>query len=494
MAAATAASFPVFASAPAATEEQSRAMADLVFDLPREDVWTLALMMGVRSNDVADRKPSDLGGLIHVHDDPAQQSAHCIRREEDDGAAGDAGALAACRAFIIGELEAGGLLEDTLDLAATERVSSWFKFRGRYTISLPRFAYRLGRAVHAVEDGYAHAMRDPDTGNVRSVLNWIDAFGKTDYDEDRDGYQHLSGLDDCRRTDSVQQARLRHAREAVTNIIAEIASDRPNRRARVEAAVDAALVLIPNCTPDNDYCNAPELDESKDLRTFGCAIGGSASLLLVFGVVLFAIRRRSSSLLVLALVASPVIARAQEPAPVPAVEEPPAGEAPPKDAPAIVQDRADCPRWHFDARAGGSWDDPGISGALGAAVDWKKWTFGLYGEWNPWFSFDEVGSARPGVANLFLAVSYRWYHSDKIALSTRIEAGSSTMLFELLGIDKYTTGIYLGGALTSVRFPINKHMALTFDPIHFALPAPRPFGLPFYYKQYRVSFGLEVAL
>jgi hypothetical protein len=50
-----------------------------------------------------------------------------------------------------------------------------------------------------------------------------------------------------------------------------------------------------------------------------------------------------------------------------------------------------------------------------------------------------------------------------------------------------------------------------FDPIHFALPAPRPFGIrplmghgtglhgrrghpPFYYKQYRVTFGVEIAL
>ena len=64
---------------------------------------------------------------------------------------------------------------------------------------------------------------------------------------------------------------------------------------------------------------------------------------------------------------------------------------------------------------------------------------------------------------------------------------------ELLGIDKYTTGAYLGLALTTVKFAVNNRMSLTFDPSHFALPAPRPFGLPFYYKQYRVTVGLEIA-
>jgi hypothetical protein len=41
---------------------------------------------------------------------------------------------------------------------------------------------------------------------------------------------------------------------------------------------------------------------------------------------------------------------------------------------------------------------------------------------------------------------------------------------------------------------VNTRLALTFDPKHVAWPAPRPFGFPFYYNQYRVSFGLAFAL
>ncbi|MBA3503044.1 MAG: hypothetical protein H0T65_21965, partial [Deltaproteobacteria bacterium] len=322
--AASAAIFPPFAQAPAPTDEQRRAMNDLVFNLPRRDPWTLALLIGVRSNDLADRAPTDITGLIHVHDDPEQQDAHCIRREVDDGLAGDVSALAACRAFIIGELERGGLLEEQLDLAATEPVSSFFKFRGVYTIQLPKFAYRLGRAIHAIEDGYAHAMRDPDSGDVRHVLNWIEAYGGRNYDEARDGYPHLSVLDDCRRTDTVQVRRIQHARAGATAVFAAVATQGGGRRMRVEKAVDDALKLIPNCTPENDYCNAPELAEPKDFRGFGCdATGSPASLAFVLAILALVTRRRAI-VVALALVAAPLLAYAQDPAPAPAPAPTPA--------------------------------------------------------------------------------------------------------------------------------------------------------------------------
>ncbi|HEY5947133.1 MAG TPA: hypothetical protein VIV40_16635, partial [Kofleriaceae bacterium] len=500
MEAADAAKFPAFASAPAATEDQRRAMDDLIFTLPHRDVWTLAYLIGVRSNDLKDRAPSDISSLILIHDDPAGQDAHCIRREVDDGAAGDVGALGACRAFILRELEAGGLLDDELDLATNEPVSTYLKFRGRITIALPRFAYHLGRAIHAVEDGYSHAMRNPDTGNVRHVLNWIDAFGKSGaYEESRDGYPHLSSVDDCRRSDTVQVARLEHARGAASAILAAIAAPGAARRVRVEAAVDAALVLEPGCTIDNQYCNAPELEEPTDVRSFGCATGGGGlAMIVVAGIVFILVRsrRRRAPLALCVLLAARSVVHAQPADPQASATSATAGEstspeeaAPPKDLPAKVQDTSDVLRWHFDARGGASWDDPGASIAAGIGVDYKRWTFGLLGEWNPWFSLDDVGSSRVGVANLFGTAAFRWYHSSKIAMATRIEVGSSTMLFELVGIDKFTTGIYLGGTLTTVRFPLGPNASLTFDPIHFALPAPRPFGLPFYYKQYRVTVG-----
>src|SRR5687768_3095247 len=149
-------------------------MSDLTFTLDDHDVWSMALLLGVRSNDLRDNQPIDVARLVHIHNDPDDQPAHCMRGIEHDGPEGDAQALASCRAFIVGELEAAGLLDATLDLTATEDTALYLAFRGRATVALPRFAYRLGRALHALEDGYTHVFRNPDTDAVRHVGNWVD--------------------------------------------------------------------------------------------------------------------------------------------------------------------------------------------------------------------------------------------------------------------------------------------------------------------------------
>ena len=522
--AAAAAGFPDFAMAPPATDEQRRAMNDLVFDLPREDPWSLALMIGVRSNDLGDRAPTDLEGLFHVHDDPATQDSHCIRRQEDDGPQGDVGALAACRAFILGELEAGGLLEDTVDFAAAEKVSSFFRFRGQYEIGLPRFAYRLGRAVHAIQDAYTHSMRDAATGNVRHVLNYIDAVGSSDYDEAEDGYIHITAIDDCKRDDAHQRLRIDRARQTTADLFAALSDTASGRRQRVTTVIDAALVLIPGCDASNRYCDAPELDEPTDMPRFGCATSspnGLGGIVLVILAIVLVRRRRVAPIVALVLLVSatafaqdptpPADPPPTEPAPAPQpTPAPPPTETTPPVAPTTETPSQTGPEaeaiedvdsrdiwhtdhWHFDARVGGSIDNPAVGGMIGIGRTQERWNFGFLAEWNPWFSFDRA-SVRAGVFNAYLTLSYRWFQGTRLTLATRIEAGSSTMLFELLGVDKYATGIYLGGALTTIRFPLTHDVALTFDPIHFAIPTPRPFGIPFYYKQYRVTFGIEVRL
>ncbi len=516
------AGFPAFAMAPAPTDEQRRAMNDLVFGLPNDDPWSLALFIGVRSNDLKDNAPTNLDGLFHVHDDPETQDEHCIRQPEDDGSAGDVTAIAACRAYIIAELEAGGLLADTVDLMGTEPVRSYFRFRGRFTIALPTFAYHLGRAAHALQDSHTHSMRDATTGHIRHMLNYIDAFGQNEYSEEDDGYPHLSALDTCRNNNAHQATRIRFATEATTRMFAAIADPAPGRRARVEAVIDSALVLDPGCDAANRYCDAPELDETTDIRSFGCAAAGASGTFLVVGIGLLVLRRSrrrgrgiGAGLAFVALgLWSPDVA-AQTPTPTPpAPAEPAPLESSPTPPPPVLPTEAAAEQtgpastalatadasniwhtdhWHFDLRVGASFDDPGAGLMVGIARTQSKWTVGFLAEWNPWFSFDRI-SVRPGVFNAYGTLAYRWFQGNRLTIATRIEAGSSTMLFELLGLDKYTTGIYLGGALATIRFPVTPRVALTFDPVHFAFPAPRPFGLPFFYKQYRVTIGVELRL
>jgi len=142
---------------------------------------------------------------------------------------------------------------------------------------------------------------------------------------------------------------------------------------------------------------------------------------------------------------------------------------------------------------GASFDDAAVGAMIGIGRTQNRWLYGFIAEWNPWFSVDRL-SARSGTVNAYLTFGYRWFQGTRLNISTRVEAGTSTMMFELLGLDKYTTGLYVGGALVAIRFPITDRLAVTFDPIHFAMPVPRPIGLPFYYKQYRVTFGVEMRL
>src|SRR6185503_16415346 len=77
--------FPDLTLAPVPTEDQRRAREDLTFTLPAEhDVWTMTLLIGLRSNDIRDLQLVDVAELVHIHDDPADQPAHCIRRKGDD--------------------------------------------------------------------------------------------------------------------------------------------------------------------------------------------------------------------------------------------------------------------------------------------------------------------------------------------------------------------------------------------------------------------------
>lgn len=464
--AARAAGFPDPSQAPTPTEDQRRAMADLTFTLRDRDAWTLALLTGVRANDLHANEPIDLAELVHIHNDPDDQPAHCMRKPEHDFAPGDAAALGTCRAFILDELEAAGLLAEALDLDAVEPVPMYLAFRGRVDLGLPRFAYHLGRAVHALEDSYTHAFRDPATDEVVHVANWVDSVDPSDYLVARDGYHHIGALDDCQRDDPRERDRVERATAAVTRVIAAIADPGPGRRARVEAALDRALVLRPDCVLANGYCDAQELREET---SNGCAAGTGGATGLV-GLVLLAglvgrPRRRTLLAGLAVLMAGTATARADD-------------------------TRL---RWHLDGRLGGALEHAAQATTIGVGADRGRFTAAVALEWNPWFSIDTT-RAHAGAINAYATLARRWYDGPTFAIYSRAEVGTSTILFELVGVDRYSTGLYLGGALLGVRIPLGPRAALTFDPSHFVMPIPQLTGFPFYYRQYRISAGLEVEL
>lgn len=442
----------------------------------------MSLLLGVRWNDTKDAPIVDPSGLVAIHDDPDEQADHCIRREQDDFEDGDTTALAACRAFILDQLAEGGLFADTIEMSATERVPLYLAFRHQVEVDLPRFAFRLGRAIHALEDGYAHTLRNPTTGEVRHVNNWIDFSTRDDYEPARDGYPHLAAIDDCLRNTEVERYHLTFARQAVADLLDALrdpSGDGAARRARVETVLDRAFAIEPGCTHANRYCSAGELGESA----VGCSASRGVGLpvgLVVLGLVVVGGRRRgrhpdrARSAMGLAVAAALLLpARG-------ALAQPEATRAP--DRPLV---------WHGDFRFGAALDHAALAFVGGVGLDRYNWTFGLAVEWNPWFSLD-TARAKEGALNIYATLARRWYDDERFTLYSRAELGTSTILFDLVGVDEYDTGVYFGGSLLGVAIKKRHGLRMTLDPSHFAMPTPRPSGLPFYWRQYRISIGLEL--
>ncbi len=461
---------PPLGELPALSRDQYRAADDVPFRLVAgaRNPWALALLIGVRSNDIRDNAPSEIASLVHIHNDPEDQASHCIRRQDDDGAAGDATALAACRAFIEGELLAGGWFDsDAVATSLDEDVALALSFRGKVALALPRFSYRLGRALHALEDGYTHVFRNPATDAVQHVHNWIDMATEHGYDITRDGYPHVGVFDDCRRDHPGEVGRVKRATAAAARLLHALVntSTVAERRAAVAAALDATFVIESGCTAANDYCSSAELGEAG-----GCSTNGRSSVPTLFAVALalgltrVRVRRRGATV-VGALTTCLLVASVAVPASA-------------QRAPFV------------EARLGAALDKGGLAAAVGGGIDRGKWSIGGMAEWNPWFSIDNPAVVA-GTINAYGTLTRRWYHSDKFSLHSRLELGASVILFRLVGVERGNTGFYFGGSILGIKIPLSGCLDLVLDPSHFAVPAPQVTGFPFYYRQYRISAGLQ---
>src|SRR5687767_1474229 len=198
----TRASWPLGREPPPLTGDHVHLVNELSVDVAPEaqNLWALAVLVGNQYTDQGPYRRDDIASVAQYNALPELQREHCIRRAEDDGPDGDAGALAACKAFILEELELALGPGEEPDLDVTEVVELYLVFRGSADVPLPRFSFHLGRGLHALQDSFTHTFRSADKRRVLSVLNWVDWIGK-DYDEARDGFQHLTELDRCGASD-----------------------------------------------------------------------------------------------------------------------------------------------------------------------------------------------------------------------------------------------------------------------------------------------------
>jgi hypothetical protein len=500
----------------------------LINDLPftldpdMKDVSAAALLVGVRDNDLKGRGPTEIDQLAAIHGNPDNQKEHCLRAPGDDEPDGSARALAACRAFIhdkvadaLDGLDDGGVP----DVARSVDLDVTLSLRGKVTASLPRYWTRMGQAMHTLQDGFAHTFRSPDRMRVRTVLNWVE-YVSGDETESRDGPLHRNGLDQCDDLDTLRQANIAMATVASTELLHATLDPALSRDAQL-AAVDAVLTKYlsfePGCTEANGWCDAPER-EYEVAASCGCSVvrarsgGALAAVACVLGLAFLGARSRRRRKMLAALpiavacLAGSSVAYAQEPAEPPV---PPAVQAAPdidakEAAPGVVTkveakaEQKEVERhtsWFGIYAAGsGSITNPSLSGQLGVRFRLSdRWTVGLDGELNGWYAV-HTGAFRTGAFNAYATGIFRFpLRFEQINLRTTAQLGTSTMLIDLYGAPRGTTGIFVGVVPLGLEWKVSSAVYVIFDVLGIALPVPQLKGAPFAYPQYRTAVGIELA-
>lgn len=248
-----------------------------------------SLIVGVRSNDTNGHSALNLASLRNAHTDPSGQERHCLRAVDQDGPHADAPALALCREFISTEVEMADLMlllppeeqietvEFTLDFYGTVRVDVWGP------------AYHVGRALHALEDSFAHTVRSADGRRVHHLMNFVDALRPGDYNEAKDGLQHSDANDDCK--DPENAVLVEAAIEAATALLRSSAERMLGGGSeQTETVLQEWMSLEPNCTIDNGYCDSPWLPLAKRKLTapyLGCSAAPQSGVANSALIVLF---------------------------------------------------------------------------------------------------------------------------------------------------------------------------------------------------------------
>lgn len=520
------------APALAPSRDEAAMIASVLFAPPSDfvdDVAGMALLLGVRDNDLKGINPLSSLDLIQVHGNPATQDEHCIRSATDDGAAGDRSALAACHAFIVKTatealdgLDAAGKVDATVRAPFTLYVA----FRGQITPPLPVFYVKMGAAMHALEDGFPHTYRTADGMTVTVVLNWIDLVGQSPYDEARDGPGHRAELDRCwDATDPTIHRNRVLATQAATDLLSvalDPGLDRATKITQFDAVATKYLGYQPGCTFDNQWCNPPEASVTNS--TTGCNAAGDDGLALwggialLGGVVLGRRRRGHAGLIGLAVLVTAAFAtpaRADDPptAPTSAAETTPAvapspdessatpGQEPGRDVKtptvkevaAVRADKKLGSPWGFAASFGGAVDRPaGVTSLGGRYRITEQWVVGLDVGWNPWITTSPM-AVRAGVATVAATLIRRFpMRFDRVNLRTSLHAGTSTLLFDVYGAPKYSTGPYVAFSPLGLDYDLGHAVRIVFDPMEIALPVPLVGQLPLYYEQFRFLIGIQV--
>ena len=486
---------------------------DLAFTAPDDmkDLGGATLLIGVRDNDLEGQDGNDLTRLALVHGDPRAQRKHCLHAGAAPEPEGSIAALADCRAFILDRLaEALEGLDDAGRPDPTRRTSLpvYLGVRNRVDVSLQTFYVRIGQAIHAVQDSFAHSYRTNDAAAVTAMMNWFDQVNGG-YDEATDGPPHTTELDRCDDPDDLRHARRLLATETATTVLRialDPARSRDQKMADVAARIDEWFRYEQGCSAENRWCDAPERDFASS-GVVGCGVAppgaGRWGTHMALALVALAIlrrppRRRRGALLLLASLATLTgSARAERAAPAPGARAAAAARVPPPVITPVAEPGPyDRSRPAFGGYLGGAGalTDPALATALGARLRASlHWTFGVDLEWNPWLSVNGAQKVRAGALNLYATAIFRVplaYQRFNLRVTANI--GASRTLMDLYGVPKGSIGPF--GALypLGLEWKASSFLYVILNPLGVAAPIPQIEGIPFWYPQYRVTIGVEV--
>jgi len=485
------------------------------------NLWSLGVLVGNLWVDLGPDSPDDVAALAQLAAVPDLQRTHCLRGSADDGDTGNASAVASCRAYILEQVGLALGDGDVPDLNATEPVRLHLEFRGPADVPLPRYAFHMGCATHALEDGFSHAFRSADEHQVKTLLNWVDWVGDN-YDEARDGFQHLYALDQCGPTQADSDTaydRVAAAKQAVAELLAAAASDdggRAGRMARVSSVLDSWFGIQAGCTQANGWCDAPQRFQTS---AAGCSVGGGdgsnwpAALVLVCAVIVACGRRRRSVrrtghavLAVLALLSLPVHAAGAESKDDGAKSKDDGAKKNADDgedgrgevkggliAKATPEEQRLLELRRFGVVVKGAIGIDNAAWDVGAGLRYditKAVTIGADAELNPWFSVDS-GHQVLGATNVYAVGIYRLDVRDYLEARFTLAVGISVLNFDTFAARSGSVGPYVAVSPLGIAIRAGSHVRFILDPGEIAIPIPQTTGIPLVYRQHRFSFGVQ---
>ena len=483
----------------------------LVDDLPfhvdtdMRDQGAIAALIGVRDNDLKGNDPLDLFELAQVHGNSHHQDEHCLRQSNDNEPNGTANAISRCRQYI----------RDTLVSALHAKGSTSLRValstRGTIDVSLPERYVRFGQAIHAFQDSFTHTFRTTSGKRVLTALNWVDSLD-SNYDEARDGPPHLSILDRCEVTHPLVASRFAVAQEASRALAVAFFQgdlDETARLNHIDQILDEYLTVVPGCSYENSWCGAKENSLKRDEHS-GCSSAFQSpdvfpkySLAIFFLVLLLLVsRKRSVSWLTLAiLLLIPQVSFAQQlpsvssdstPPKDPNEANPPSAQSPVSPTQPPSAPVASSPRFGAVLSGSAALDRPAIATALGARFRaTSRWSFGVDGEWNPWFAV-QIKEFRRGALNLYSTAIYSYnLPLNHLQFRTTAHLGTSILLYDLYGAPAGSTGVYLGMNFLGAAFDLGKSFKFIVDPADVAVAVPQLRGVPLVHKQYRFTIGFQ---